>query len=80
VEIDPSEMAMSYVSNSDAHNFLHAISADLDLLFQASWKHVLCIEFNRPSIMRALNRHVGRVFDPSRKDKHWRRRKLARDQ
>ncbi|MCK1640469.1 DNA repair ATPase [Bradyrhizobium sp. 157] len=47
VEIDPSEMAMSYVSNSDALNFLHAIGADLDLLFQALWKHVLCIEFIR---------------------------------
>jgi hypothetical protein len=35
------------VSNSDALNFLHAIGADLDLLFQALWKHVLCIEFTR---------------------------------
>src|SRR6266404_582450 len=25
------------------------------------------------------NRHVERVFDPSRKEKHWGRRKLARD-
>ena len=31
-------------------------------------------------VMRALNRHVERAFDPSRKDKHWGRRKLARDQ
>jgi hypothetical protein len=30
-------------------------------------------------IMKALNRHVERVFDPSRKHKHWGRRKLARD-
>jgi hypothetical protein len=35
--------------------------------------------FARIGVMRALNRHVGRVFDPSRKDKHWGRRKLARD-
>lgn len=47
VEIDPAEMAMSYVSNSDALNFLQAIGADLDLLFQVLWKHVLCIEFIR---------------------------------
>ena len=47
VEIDPSQMAMSYVSNSDALNFLNAIGADLDLLFQVLWKHVLCIEFIR---------------------------------
>ena len=36
--------------------------------------------FARIGIMRALNRHVDRVFNPSRKDKHWGRRKLARDQ
>jgi hypothetical protein len=35
--------------------------------------------FARIGIMRALNRHVERVFDTSRKEKHWGRRKLARD-
>jgi hypothetical protein len=30
-------------------------------------------------VMRVLNRHVERVFDPSRKDKHWGRLKLTRD-
>jgi hypothetical protein len=35
--------------------------------------------FARIGVMRALNRHVERVFDGSRKDKHWGRRKLARD-
>jgi hypothetical protein len=35
--------------------------------------------FVRIVIMRALNRHVERVFNPSRKDPHWGRRKLARD-
>jgi len=35
--------------------------------------------FARIGIMRALNRHVERVFDTSRKDKHWGKRKLARD-
>jgi hypothetical protein len=33
----------------------------------------------RIGVMRALNRHVERVFDPSRMDKHLGRRKLARD-
>ncbi|QBM74383.1 DNA repair ATPase [Sphingomonas sp. AAP5] len=45
--IDPFEMSMSYVSNSDALRFLEAIGADLDLLFQVLWKHVLCLEFIR---------------------------------
>src|SRR3984957_10233635 len=35
--------------------------------------------FARIGLMRALNRHVERVFDPSRKDHHWGERKLARD-
>jgi hypothetical protein len=35
--------------------------------------------FARIGVMRALNRNVERVFDPSRKDKHWGRRKLARE-
>jgi hypothetical protein len=35
--------------------------------------------FARIGVMRALNRHVERVFNPHRKDKHWGRRKLARD-
>ena len=35
--------------------------------------------FARIGIMRALNRHLERVFNPDRKDHHWGRRKLARD-
>ena len=34
----------------------------------------------RIGVMRALNRHVERVFDPSRKDTHWGKRKLKRFQ
>jgi hypothetical protein len=33
----------------------------------------------RVGVMQALNRHVERVFDPSRKDHHWGKRKLARE-
>jgi hypothetical protein len=34
--------------------------------------------FARIGVMRALNRHVERVFNPDRKDQNWGRRKLAR--
>ena len=37
------------------------------------------IEFARIATLRAINRHAVRVPDPSRKDHHWSRRKLARD-
>ena len=36
--------------------------------------------FARIGIMRALNRHVERVFNPDRKDHHWGQRKLKRDE
>ena len=35
--------------------------------------------FARIGVMRALNRDHVRAFNPSRKDPHWGRRKLARD-
>jgi hypothetical protein len=35
--------------------------------------------FARIGVMQALNRHAERVFDPTRKEPHWGRRKLARD-
>jgi hypothetical protein len=34
----------------------------------------------RIGVMQALNRHVERVFNPDRKDHHWGKRKLKRDQ
>ena len=46
---------------------------------------ILVAEKNGPTmmarigIMRALNRHVERVFNPDRKDPRWGKRKLARD-
>jgi hypothetical protein len=36
--------------------------------------------FARIGIMKALNRHVERGFDASRKEKHWGKQKLKRDQ
>ena len=36
--------------------------------------------FARIGVMRALNRHVERVFNPDRKEHHWARRKLKRDE
>jgi hypothetical protein len=36
--------------------------------------------FARIGFMRGLNRHVAREFNPSRKDTHWGKRKLKRDE
>jgi hypothetical protein len=34
----------------------------------------------RIAVMKALNHHVERVFNPERKETHWGKRKLKRDQ
>jgi hypothetical protein len=54
--------------------------------WQAAMKALLLVAehdgpamFARIGVIRALNRHAERVFDPDRKDQHWGRRKLARD-
>jgi hypothetical protein len=54
--------------------------------WQAAMEALLLVaEYNGPTTfarigaMRALNRHVERVFDSSRKETHWERRKPARD-
>jgi hypothetical protein len=36
--------------------------------------------FARIGVTKALNRNVERVFNPDRKDTHWGRRKLKRDE
>ena len=36
--------------------------------------------FARIAVMKALNRHVERVFNSDRKDTHWGKRKLKGDQ
>jgi hypothetical protein len=48
---------------------------------------MLVVDLNGPTmmarrirVMRALNRHVERVFDPSRKDRHWGKQKVKRDE
>ena len=49
-------------------------------------KAELVVELNGPTMMarigmmRALNRHVERVFNSSRKDTHWGKQKLKRDE
>ena len=47
---------------------------------------LLVVKLNGPTmmarigVMRALNRHIERVFDPDRKEAHWGKRKLKRDE
>jgi hypothetical protein len=48
-------------------------------LITSAAEHGGPIEFARIATLRAINRHVERLFDPSRKEAHWGKRKLARE-
>jgi anti-sigma regulatory factor (Ser/Thr protein kinase) len=57
---------------------LPAVMMAAELLTNAA-EHGGRTEFGRIATLQAINRNVERVFDPTRKDHDWGRRKLARD-
>jgi hypothetical protein len=54
--------------------------------WQAAIEALMLVSSSGPTMMarigvvKALNRHVERVFNPDRKDTHWGKRKLKRHQ
>ena len=71
----------------DAGDYITSLpKAEQDLEEWQAAVEALVVELDGPSMMarigmmRALNRHVERVFKPARKDTHWGKRKLKRDQ
>ena len=47
VRIDPSLFSIKYICNSSALEFVSELGVKLDPVFQALWKHVLCVEYIR---------------------------------
>jgi hypothetical protein len=77
------------VTLEDAGAYITALpkaDQDLEEWPAAAEALLLVVQLNGPTmmarigVMRALNRRVERVFNPDRKDKHWGKRKLRRDQ
>ena len=77
------------VTHKDAANYIQKLpkaEQNLDEWQAAVEALLLVVELDGPTMMarigmlRALNRHVERVFNSDRKDTHWGKRKLKRDQ
>jgi hypothetical protein len=77
------------VTLKDAANYIQKLpkaEQDLEEWQAAVEALLLVVELSGPAmmarigVMRALNRNVQREFDTSRKDTHWARRKLKRDE
>ena len=47
IRVDPSIFSINYICNSNALQFVTALGVKLDPVFQALWKHVLCVEYIR---------------------------------
>jgi hypothetical protein len=88
---DPIELpdGRNLVTLEDAGDYITNLSKAEQQLdeWQAAIEALIMAAENRGPLMhahigvlRALNRHVQRVFNPDRKEKHWGRRKLRRDQ
>ena len=76
------------VTLKDAANYIQKLpkaEQNLDEWQAAVEALLLVVELNGPTMMarigvlRALNRNVERVFNPSRKDTNWGKRKLKRE-
>ena len=63
---------------SKSEHDIKEVQAAAHCLTQAA-EHGGPVSFAWFGVTQAINRHVERVFDPSRKDRHWGRRKLKRD-
>lgn len=67
------EMALGYLGNSDVINFLVSLDVNLDLFFQALWKHVILIEFIRLKFNvddEGKSKYIfGQIFDTFSRDK-----------
>jgi hypothetical protein len=76
----PAPAARQLITLKDAANYIQKLpkaEQDLEEWQAAVEALLLVVELNGPTLMarigmlRALNRHVERVFNPSRKDTHW---------
>ena len=80
-------MAKKFVTLRDAADYITSLpkkESDLPEWQTAIEVLMLCSRGGDPmlariGVMKALNRHVERVFNPDRKDTHWGKRKLKRD-
>jgi len=80
---EPIPLPRQIVTLKDAATYIQQLpkaEQDLDEWQAAVEALLLVVELNGPTIIRALNRNVQRTFNPDRKDTHWGKRKLKRDQ
>ena len=44
IQIEPENLSLNFISNSNILSFFNGLGVNLDLFFQLLWRHVLCVE------------------------------------
>jgi hypothetical protein len=74
--------AVAYLAKTvpTAEQAMPEVLAAAEILTHAAEREIAWMFLARIAVLRALNRNVERVFNPDRKDPHWGKRKLKRDE
>lgn len=62
IRIDPQELSLQYISNSDIINFFQRNGVKLDLFYQLLWRHVLATELIRTKFRLEDERSTQKFF------------------
>jgi hypothetical protein len=74
--------AVAYLAKTvpEAEQDMPEVLAAAEILTYAAEREIAWMFFARIATLRAIHRNQARVFNPDRKDTHWGKRKLKRDQ
>lgn len=73
ISLEPEQLALSYLSNSEVLRFFEDAGANLDLFYQLLWRHVLAIELvkhkyriTNDAAQRSFLSSLGQIFQKDR--------------
>jgi hypothetical protein len=74
--------AIAYLAKTvpTAEQAMPEVLAAAEILTHAAEREIAWMFLARIATLRAIHRNVERVFNPDRKDTHWGKRKLKRDE
>jgi hypothetical protein len=74
--------AVAYLAKtvSKSERDMPAVTTAAEMLTNAAEREIAWVFLARIATLQAIHRNAVRVFNPDRKDPHWGKRKLKRDQ
>ena len=63
IRLNPEDLSLQYISNSDILSFFHELGVDLDVFFQLLWRHVFCVELINYKYKNKQSSKLNRPID-----------------